>query len=787
MTTSIIGTRVQRVEDPELLVGGARYVDNIDATDPLHLLFFRSTLARANIASIDIENALQHDGVVAIYTASDLDLPAHHSFFPLNEEIRRPPLAKTQVNFVGEPIVAVVATTKEAALDAMESIEVSYEALVPVIGLERAVSEAAPQLDHRAPRNVARGYRDEGFEHALDGADVVVRARIVNQRVAVCSMEGNAILVDPLINDPDLLVNIWVSTQMPHQFASIAASILGLKDSQLRVVAPHVGGGFGGKAGVTAEHIVAIACAMRLRRPVKWVESRSENMVAMPHGRDQLQYVEMGLTRNGKITGLRCRMLGDAGAYGGFGGGLVLGSTRTMSQGVYDIPKVAYSAAAVITNTTPVGAFRGAGRPEAAAFLERLIDIAAQELGIDPIAIRKNNFIEPGSFPFATKTGVVYDTGDYERAFDTLLSHAGYEELRKEQQRRIDQGSSKLLGIGVSTYVEITAAGSGEFADVEIKKDGRAQIKVGTSSHGQGHATAFAMLVSQELGVAISDIDFVQSDTALVPRGNGTGGSRSLQLGGSAVAKAASEVKTLAFQVLSRRLEVAEEDLTVVASGVEVKGVPSSRLNWREIYRLADEEGVDLKSEFDFTSAGPTFPFGAHLSVVEVDVETGRVTPLKHFCVDDCGTVINPLLVEGQQHGGAAQGIAQALYEHFQYQSDGTPLTTNFSDYAIPAASELPNIATYRTETPSPNNPLGAKGIGESATVGATPAVQNAVVNALSHLGIRHIEMPCTPERVWRAINDANHPPLWVDPPNIFSDLPIRTSQETEDTEEVDI
>ncbi len=787
MATSLIGTRVTRVEDPELLRGGGSFVDNIPVESALNLLFLRSEVARANIADINLKEALNVPGVVALFKAEDLGIASHHTFFPLNKDIKRPPLAVGQVNFVGDPIVAIVATSREAAQDAMDLIEVSYDYLEPLIGVERSVANGAPNLNVNAPRNVAQGYRDPGFDGALDGAEVVVKARFVNQRVAVAPMEGNAILVNPNPSDDRYVAEIWVSTQMPHGFANLAANVFGIDPQRLHVIAPHVGGGFGGKAGLAAEHSVAIAAALKLQRPVKWVETRSENMIAMPHGRDQVQYVEMGLKRNGKITGLRCSMLGDAGAYGGFGGGLVLGSTRTMSQGTYDIEKLAFSAAAVLTNTTPVGAFRGAGRPEAAEFLERIMDIAADELEIDPVEIRRVNLIPKEAFPYTTKTGANYDIGDYEKVLNYLLATAGYDDLRKEQRVRIDQGNTNLLGIGLSVYVEITAAGAGEYAEVEVLEEGKARIKVGTSAHGQGHATSFAMLVSDSLGIPLESIEFVQSDTAEVPRGHGTGGSRSLQLGGSAVQTASVQVREIAARLLSGRLEVASEDITISDNGLEVRGVPTTKKSWAEIYQMAKEEDISLRSEFDFTSSGPTFPFGAHLSVVEVDIETGEITPVSHYCVDDCGTIINPLLVEGQQHGGAIQGMSQVLYEHFQYDQDGNPLTTNFADYEVPAATEVPPIFSFTTQTPTPNNPLGAKGIGESATVGATPAVHNAVIDALSHLGVRHIDMPCTPEKIWRAISDGRSARIWSDPPDIFQHLAVRESTGDGDAEEVDI
>ncbi len=792
MPGSILGTSVVRLEDPALLTGGGTYVDNTPVEGVLHLVFVRSPFAHARIERVDTGLAERAAGVVEVFTAATLDLPPFHGFAALNKGVPRPPLASDVVQFVGDPVVAVVARTRVEAQDAADLVSIDYAPLDPVVDMEFALAADAPQLYDAAPRNIAAGYRDPHHDDVLSDADVIVRARFVNQRVSVVPMEGNAILVVPTPEVVERPWTVYISTQMPHAVADLLAGVFNIDASSIRVVAPHVGGAFGGKAGIVAEHAVAFAVARRLSLPVKWVESRSENMVAMPQGRGQVQYVELGLTRDGVFTGLRCRMIGDGGAYGGFGGGLVLGPTRTMAQGVYRIPKIAYSAVAAFTNTTPVGAFRGAGRPEAAAFLERIVDMAADELDIDPVEIRRRNLLTSDLFPVTTEMGTTYDSGDYHKALDRLLEAADYQQLRQEQRVRREQGDAVQLGIGVATYVEITAgAGQNEYSSVEVHADGSATIDVGTSAHGQGHATSFAMIVSDRLGIPLERITFRQSDTAVIPRGGGTGGSRSLQIGGSAVAGAASLVLDQAKKLAANYLEAAEHDIVVAEDGgLSVAGVPSAYVSWPQIAKLASEQHISLRAIFDFSQRSATFPFGAHLSVVEVDTQTGKVRPIRHVAVDDCGRILNPLIVHGQQHGGIAQGMAQALWEEAIYDGDGNPLSATLADYPLPSAAELPPFEALNTETPTPYNELGAKGIGESGTIGSTPAVHNAVVDALSYLGVSHVDMPCTPERVWRAIQgaaDSDIGSCWSEPGDIFGELPLRGAGTASDAADVDI
>ncbi|HUC33616.1 MAG TPA: molybdopterin cofactor-binding domain-containing protein, partial [Ilumatobacteraceae bacterium] len=584
--------------------------------------------------------------------------------------------------------------------------------------------------------------------------------------------------------DADGRLIYYGSTQMPHLLQQLLARTLKLDRSQVRVVTPLVGGGFGGKAGLYPEQLVVAAAALRMGRPVTWMSTRSEDMVALSHSRAQVQYVELGCRNDGTFTGLRVRLVGDGGAYPGLGAYLPAG-TKRMSNGIYRFPAIRFDLAVAVTNTTPTGAYRGAGRPEATALLERAVDHAALTLGIDPIELRKRNLLADDVFPFATLTGVTYDSGRYRTPLDEAARLAGYDDLRREQADRRARDDRTLLGIGVAAYVEITAGGgASEYASVTIHPDGSASVLAGTSAHGQGHQTAFAMLVSAQTGIPVERIRLAAVDTDETRSGGGTGGSRSLQLGGSAVHKATEAVVDKARALAARVLEADPADIVVdtEAGTVGVAGVPATALDWGALAAAAEaDDAVDhadgtlgLAAQLDFDQGDATFPFGAHIAVVEVDRDTGKVTLVRHVAVDDCGTVINPLLVEGQQHGGVAAGVSQALYEQVRYDDDGNPLTGNFMDYAMPSAAEFPSFEVHSTETPTPLNPLGAKGIGEASTIGSTPAVQNAVIDALSHLGVRHIDLPCTSERVWQAIRQAETgtlPDPWREPPAVFARL----------------
>jgi carbon-monoxide dehydrogenase large subunit len=767
------------------LRGRRRYVDDIPIDGVLCAHFVRSPIAHGRIVSIDVGGALAMPGVVGVFTAEDLGLEQAWTISPI---CGRPPLATGTVRFVGDPVAVVVAETRALALDAAEQVVVEYESLASVVDMEAALAPDAPVQNAALGSNLAMGRREGDGAAVLADADVVVRARIGNQRVAVVPMEGGAVAAVPGTAADGYRLTLFPATQMPHMYWGSISSQLGLDRAEVRVVVPDVGGAFGAKTRAGPEHVVVAACALRIGRPVKWAETRSENLVAMSHGRGQVQYVEMGFTRDGLITGLRCRIVGDGGAYGGIGGMLPAVTTRRMATGTYRVPKLAYEVAVALTNTTPMGAFRGAGRPEATAYLERIMDLAAVELDIDPVELRRRNLIGADEFPYTTHTGAVYDSGDYETALDRATEAAGYDALRADQAARRARGDRVQLGIGVATYVEVTGGGPSpfEFGGVEVHDDGSATVRVGTSAHGQGHATTFTMIVADTLGIPMERIRFVQSDTAVVPRGGGTGGSRSLQMGGTAVFRASEAVLDQARRVAGRLLEAAPEDVVVTDDGrLGVAGVPVSAITWSEVATAASADAAPLRAEIDLDQPGLTYPFGAHIAVVEVDTETGRVELVRHVAVDDCGRIVNPLIVAGQQHGGLAQGAAQALWEQVVFDDDGNPLTATLMDYAMPSAAELPSFETSNTETPSPLNPLGAKGIGESGTVGATPAVQNAVIDAVAHLGIRHIDMPCTPERVWQALGAARAgapPDPWREPPEVFASL----SDAADDGEEVE-
>ncbi len=769
---SILGTRVLRTEDPGLLAGSRRYLADLPLADKLHAVFVRSDVAHGTIRSIHTDDAAEMPGVVEILTAAELGIAPHHGFATVHADFARPPLADGTVRFVGEPVAVVLAETFEQGEDAAEMVWVEIDELAAYTAAEAALAHDATAIFAEHGDNQALVIIDR-HRADLAEADTVVRGRYVNQRMAVVPMEPDCCAAE--IGD-DGRMTFWASTQMPHGLHAQLANALTMDQSEIRVITPQVGGGFGGKAGIHAEYTVVGAAARRTGRPVVWVPPRSDDMKALPHSRGQIQYAELGCSTDGDFTGLRVRLVGDAGAYPSVGAFLP-GGTRRMAQGTYAFPAIEFDVAVAVTNTTPMGAYRGAGRPEATALLERLVDQAAIELGIDPIDIRRRNFLGDDVFPFRTLTGNTYDSGRYTFPLDRAAAEAGYEGLRAEQARRRERGDVVQLGIGVASYVEITAGGGAdEFGALEVHADGSATIYAGTQSHGQGHQTAYAMLVSDQTGIPVEQITLVDGDTDRVRTGGGTGGSRSLQLGGSAVRGATEALVAKAKQLAARLLEADVADIVVDtdAGTIGVAGVPAQALSWGELATQAAAIDEQLDGEFDFHQEGATFPFGAHIAVVEVDTDTGKVRLIRHVAVDDCGTVLAPLLVEGQQHGGIAAGVGQALFEEVRYDVDGNPVTSNLADYGIPSAAELPSFETHSTETPTPLNPLGAKGIGEAATIGATPAVQNAVIDAVAHLGVRHIDLPCTPERVWATIRDARAGTLadpWSEPPEVFERL----------------
>ena len=766
---SILGTRVIRTEDPRLLTAGGVYVDDVrepELAGAVRATFVRSTVAHALITGIDASEALAQPGVVAVLTAADMtdmpppppaeepapDAPPAEGPVPLGGKWSEPLLAVDRVRFVGEPVAIVLTESTYQGEDAAELVSVDYEQLPAVPSIEAALAGESLLFPDAGTNMCTKGGGDISDESIFDGCDVIVEGDVVNQRVACLPMEGRSTAA-AFINGK---LTVWASSQNA-QIARLILTAIGLPPDAIRVVAPDVGGGFGAKIGVDRESIVVAWAAKHTGRPVRWVETRNENLLSMTQGRAQLHHIKIGGTRDGHIKAYRLDVIQDTGAYPRMSGFLPM-LTNLMAPGVYDIPNVQAAYQVVVTDGTPIAAYRGAGRPEAAATIERAVDWFAAEAGLDPADVRKTNFIQPDQFPFVTKTGAPYDTGEYESALNKVLEAADYASLRAEQKRRREAGDTRQLGIGLASYVEITAAdaGAGETAKVEVHDDGTATVYTGSSAHGQGHHTAFAMLVTDELGIPMDKIEVIHGDTDLIPDGIGTYASRSLQLGGSAVQKAALEVKEEAAKNAAALFEAAEADVVLdTATGTwHIAGDPDKSLTWAQVAGHADA-GL-IVANVRFTQDRPTFPFGTHLSLVEVDTETGKVTLLRHVTADDAGPALNPILLDGQRHGGIAQGAAQALVEEVLYDADGNPLTSTLADYGAITAAELPSFELVTSETPTPLNPLGVKGIGEAGTIGATPAVQNAVIDAVAHLGVRHIDMPTTPERVWTAIQKAS-------------------------------
>jgi carbon-monoxide dehydrogenase large subunit len=757
---SILGTRVLRTEDPGFLTTGAVYTDDVvdeRLAGACHVFFVRSPVAHARIRSIDVSAALQAEGVVAAFTGADLaDLPRLAPPMPgmINDQMGQSLLARDVVRFVGEPVAVVVTDDPYQGEDAMELVDADYEPLPPVIDLADAAAGDV-LLFPDAGTNVAATFGDAAEFQAdlFDGCDVVVTRAIINQRVAPAPMETRAAAATW---GDDGRLTAWIPNQGAQGTRDALAAMLAIDPSAVRIITPDVGGAFGAKFGADPEHAVVCWVAQRLGRPARWAETRNENLVGMTHGRAQHQTVTIGGRRDGTVTAYRLEILQDAGAYPRFGAFLPA-LTILMAPGPYAFARAEAVAKSVVTNTTPVGAYRGAGRPEATAAVERAIDLFAAEIGLDPADVRRNNLLPMFTEPHTTAFGAVYDSGDYTTALDKALVAAGYPALREEQAQRRSAGDVVQLGIGLSSYVEITGPGaeSGgprENATVEVHPDGRATILTGTSPHGQGHVTVWAMLASDELGIPVEKITLKWGDTDLIPEGGGTGGSRSLQQGGAAVQQASRELIEVARQRAAAEMEANPADLVFDAtrSVFAVAGDPEASV---PLAKLAETEQLLVRSVF--RAPGPTFPFGAHVAVVEVDTETGKVVLRRVVTVDDAGTVINPLLAEGQRHGGIAQGAAQAFLEEFVYDADGNPLTASFADYPFLSATEVPSFELVDMATPTSYNPLGAKGIGEAGTIGATPAVQNAVVDALAHLGVRHIDMPASPQRVWRALQSS--------------------------------
>jgi len=763
----LVGARVKRREDPRLVRGLAHYVDDVRLPDTLHVAILRSPHAHARIRSIRVEEASKAPGVVSVVTGNDIrDSIGPVPVVAKNPTLRVPlhtVLAVDKVCYVGEGVAAVVAQDRYAAQDALDLIQVEYEPLPVVSDPEQALAPGSPVIHSEWPDNVAflwtlkQGNLDRAFRNAYR----IVKQHLVHQRLAPIAIEGRGVLARYLPGEKELTV--WSSTQIPHLLKTHLSLMLRQPENLVRVIAPEVGGAFGSKLNVYAEEALVAYLSRTLNRPVKWIEERRENIQATIHGRGQVGDVEIAVKKDGTILGLQYRVIADIGAYHQLLTPGIPPLTGLMLSGAYKIPCISMEVTGVFTNKMSTDAYRGAGRPEATYVVERIIDRVAQELGIDPVKIRQKNFPQRRDFPFKTATGLIYDSGNYRAALSKALKLAGYEKLRREQKRLRKQG--RYLGIGLSTYVEISgmgpssamATGGWESGTVRVEPTGKVTVLTGTSPHGQGQETSFAQIVADELGVDLDDVTVVHGDTAVVTSGIGTFGSRATAVGGTAVLQAATKVKEKARKIAANILEANPADLVFSGGKFGVKGVPKKGITIQQIALEAHlatnlpkrmEPGLSATSVFEPSNF--TFPFGTHICVVEVDPKSGEIAVKKYIAVDDCGKVINPLLVDGQIQGGIAQGLGQALFEEVVYDENGQLLTGSLMDYALPKAKDLPRLELARTETPTPVNPLGAKGVGESGTIGSTPAVVNAVVDALAPFGVVHIDMPLKPEKIWR-------------------------------------
>src|SRR5437660_699440 len=797
MAENYVGKRVKRTEDPRLIQGLAHYVDDIKLPDTLHAVFLRSIYAHARIKSVDTSAAAKVPGVVAVYTGKDVSakigpVPCAGALPDLKTPDHRV-LATNKVYFVGHPIAVVIAENRYAAKDAADLIQIDYEELPVVLDEEKATQPGSPVVHEQFGTNVAyKLTAGEGdIEAALKTADKVIKQRILNQRLAPIGMEPRGVLVryDPGEQDRTM----WTSTQIPHLARTQIALMLGFPENKFRLIAPEVGGGFGSKLNVYAEEALLGWIAMQLNRPVKWIESRRENIQATIHGRGQTGYLEIGYKKDGTVTGLRYNVFADLGSYFQLLTPAIPTLTGLMLSGCYKIPAIQINVTGCFTNKMATDAYRGAGRPEATYVVERAMDLVAGELGIDPAEVRRRNFPAANEFPFHTATGLDYDSGNYQAALDKAQDIIGYSQLREEQKKARDEG--RLIGIGISTYVEICAlgpsqampAGGWESATVRIEPTGKVTILTGASPHGQGQETSFAQLAADQLGVHINDVTVIHGDTSIVQYGIGTFGSRATAVGGTAVWYAIEKLKEKANKIAHHLLEAGEGKVTfedgkfsVEAPKVKAAAVPEpvlpagqapgaslpdpnpqgKQVTLQDIAlaahlakSLPPEMEPGLSATYFFEPKNFTFPFGTHIAVVEIDRETGEIHFQRYVAVDDCGKVINPMLVDGQVQGGIVQALGQALFEEVVYDDQGQLVTGTLMDYAIPKAAMIPHMELDRTETPTDVNPMGVKGVGEAGTIGATPAIVNAVVDALSPYGIRHIDMPIKPENVWKIVN----------------------------------
>ena len=774
-TEAVLGASIKRREDPRLITGKGTYVDDVRLVGTLNMVLVRSPHAHANITGVDTSAAAAADGVVAVYTGSDLEeqlgsLPCGW-VVPDTKEVPHPPLAIGKVRCVGDAVAAVVATSAQAAADAAVLVDVDYEVLDAVVDMEAGVQDGAAQVHDDAPNNIAFEWEVGGgdFDVAASGAEVRVTERIVNQRLIPNPMEGRAVVAD--FNAGTNQLTVYTSTQIPHLVRLLMALVTGHPEHQIRVIAPDVGGGFGCKLYLYAEEVIAAVIAKNLGQPIKWVEGRQENYLATTHGRDHVGDVEIVGDSDGNVTGLRTDIYANMGAYlSTFAPAIPTYLFGLMLVGPYSIDNVQCKVTGVFTTTTPVDAYRGAGRPEATYIVERMMDRYAAEIGMDPAEVRRKNLIPPFEDGHEVATTVIYDSGNYEAGLDRALELVGYDDFRAEQASARDEG--RYLGIGLSTYVEICGmapsavaytlgarAGVWESALVRVHPTGKVTVFTGSSGHGQGHDTTFAQLAAAELGVDVDDVEVIHGDTDKVQMGTGTFGSRSAVCGGNAIHMSVEKIQDKAKRIAANLLEAAPEDVVAENGQYFVQGAPANAKTFQEVALAAywyeslpegTEPGLEAVSIFDPQNF--TWPFGTHIAVVEVDGDTGEVELQKYVAVDDVGNVINPMIVEGMVHGGVVQGVGQALQEEGVYDESGQLITGSMMDYAVPTAEDVPSIITDRTVTPSPTNPLGVKGAGETGTIAASPAVMNAVIDALSPFGIKHMNMPAKSEKVWRAM-----------------------------------
>ncbi|WP_031172228.1 xanthine dehydrogenase family protein molybdopterin-binding subunit [Streptomyces durhamensis] len=776
-----VGRSRLRKEDARLITGQTNWTDNIQVAGLLHLAVLRSPMAHARITRVDVSPALERPGVVAAFSGADLaeGLGSLPCAWPVTEDIVQPdhpPIAVEEVRYAGDPVAVVVARDRYAAADALEAIEVDYDPLPPVLDLEAALAEDAPLV--HSDKGTNRCYTwplatGESFDAVRERAEVTLKRRYHQQRLIPNAMEPRAVVVTPLAASGEYTV--YSATQIPHILRIMLATVTGIPEHKLRVIAPDVGGGFGSKLQVYGEEVLALAVARRLGRPVKWTESRSEGYLATHHGRGMIQDIEIAATREGRLLGLKVDLLADMGAYLMLvtPGIPILGAF--MYPAIYKMDAYAFTCTGVFTTRTPTDAYRGAGRPEATFAIERTMDELAVELGLDPVEVRRRNWIRHEEFPYTTVAGLTYDSGNYEAATEKALALFGYDGLRAEQRRRNERGDTVRLGIGVSTFTEMCGlapsrvlrdlrygAGGWEAASIRMLPTGKVEVVTGTSPHGQSHETCWSQIAADVLGVPFDDIEVVHGDTKAAPQGMDTYGSRSLAVGGEAVHRAATSVVEKARKVAAHLLEASEQDLDFRDGVFSVKGSPEARKTIQEIafetftnHDLPDGVEPTINAEHVVDPENFSYPHGTHLCAVEVDTETGKTTIRSYVSVDDVGHVVNPMIVEGQVHGGLAQGIAQALYEEAVYDAEGNLVSGTMADYLVPSAADLPEFTTDRTETPAASNALGVKGVGEAGTIASTPAVVNAVVDALRPLGVRDVRMPCSPHRVWQAIQEA--------------------------------